>query len=120
MISLGAQLNNFKNVEKRLRSELGDSEAKRIISRAVYLFHLGGNDYVYPILFANSSTFKSSSKEKFSDFVLGNITAVIEVKIISKFISNCFLVFIISRLWTPIISRLKSHHIILRIRIEPP
>ncbi|CAN7018559.1 unnamed protein product [Brassica rapa subsp. trilocularis] len=78
VISLGAQLNNFKNVEKRLRSELGDSEAKRIISRAVYLFHIGGNDYVYPILFANSSTFKSSSKEKFSDFVLGNITAVIE------------------------------------------
>ncbi|KAF3521326.1 hypothetical protein F2Q69_00047024 [Brassica cretica] len=78
VISLGAQLNNFKNVEKRLRSELGDSEAKRIISRAVYLFHIGGNDYVYPILFANSSTFQSISKEKFSDFVFGNITAVIE------------------------------------------
>ncbi|KAF2606502.1 hypothetical protein F2Q68_00043725 [Brassica cretica] len=78
VISLGAQLNNFKNVEKRLRSELGDSEAKRIISRAVYLFHIGGNDYVYPILFANSSTFQSISKEKFSEFVFGNITTVIE------------------------------------------
>lgn len=96
MIHLGAQLNNFKKVANSLRSELGDSEAKSIISRAVYLFHIGGNDYVYPILFANSSTFQSTTKEKFSDFVFGNITAVIEVKIILRFISK--LLFTIGRL----------------------
>ncbi|KAL0696504.1 hypothetical protein Bca4012_063684 [Brassica carinata] len=78
VINLGAQLNNFKNIANSLRFELGDAEAKRIISRAVYLFHIGGNDYVYPILFANSSIFQSTTKEKFSDFVFGNITTVIE------------------------------------------
>lgn len=77
MINLGTQLNNFKDVEKSLRSELGDAETKRVFSRAVYLFHIGANDYFYPFS-ANSSTFKSNSKEKFVDFVIGNITFVIE------------------------------------------
>ncbi|AEE33032.1 GDSL-motif lipase 3 [Arabidopsis thaliana] len=77
VINLGTQLNNFKDVEKSLRSELGDAETKRVFSRAVYLFHIGANDYFYPFS-ANSSTFKSNSKEKFVDFVIGNITFVIE------------------------------------------
>ncbi|EOA39263.1 hypothetical protein CARUB_v10012268mg, partial [Capsella rubella] len=78
VINLETQLNNFKNVEKRLRSELGDSEAKRIFSRAVYLFHIGANDYIYPSLIANSSTFQSNSKEKYFDFVIGNTTDAIK------------------------------------------
>lgn len=77
---MGTQLDNFKDVEKRLRAELGDAETKRVFSRAVYLFHIGGNDYFYPFS-ANSSTFQSNSKEKFVDFVIGNTTSVIEVKI---------------------------------------
>ncbi|KAL9309629.1 GDSL esterase/lipase 3 [Arabidopsis thaliana] len=77
VINLGTQLNNFKDVEKSLRSELGDAETKRVFSRAVYLFHIGANDYFYPFS-ANSSTFQSNSKEKFVDFVIGNTTFVIE------------------------------------------
>lgn len=77
---MGTQLNNFKDVEKRLRSELGDADTKRVFSRAVYLFHIGVNDYFYPFS-ANSSTFQSNSKEKFVDFVIGNTTSVIKVKI---------------------------------------
>ncbi|CAA7018495.1 unnamed protein product [Microthlaspi erraticum] len=77
VINLETQLSSFKNVERRLRSELGDAEAKKILSRAVYLFHIGGNDYFYP-LSANSSLFQSNSKEKFADFVIGNTTSVIE------------------------------------------
>lgn len=90
MINLGTQLNNFKDVEKSLRSELGDAETKRVFSRAVYLFHIGANDYFYPFS-ANSSTFKSNSKEKFVDFVIGNITFVIEVNKNRKIISNIYL-----------------------------
>ncbi|KAF2584033.1 hypothetical protein F2Q70_00037354 [Brassica cretica] len=41
VISLGSQLNNFENVEKMLKDRLGDAETKRIISRAVYLIHIG-------------------------------------------------------------------------------
>ncbi|XP_010501062.1 PREDICTED: GDSL esterase/lipase 3 isoform X2 [Camelina sativa] len=75
--TLPGMLNNFKNVEKSLRSELGNAVTKRVFSRAVYLFHIGGNDYFYPFS-ANSSTFQSNSKEKFVDFVIGNTTSVIE------------------------------------------
>ncbi|KFK34783.1 hypothetical protein AALP_AA5G193200 [Arabis alpina] len=77
-INLGTQLNNFKNVEKRLKSELGDAEVKRVFSRAVYLFHIGGNDLFYPFFEKRNSTFQSNSKEKFVDFVIGNMTSVIE------------------------------------------
>lgn len=87
---MGTQLNNFKNVDKRLRSELGDTEAKRVFSRAVYLFHIGANDYIYPSLFANSSTFQSNSKDRLSDFVISNLTAVIEVKKSSQELSFCW------------------------------
>ncbi|KFK34784.1 hypothetical protein AALP_AA5G193300 [Arabis alpina] len=76
-INLGTQLNSFKNVEKRLKSELGEAEAKRVFSRAVYLFHIGGNDLFYPFS-ANSSTFQSNSKENFVDFVIGNTTSMIK------------------------------------------
>jgi hypothetical protein len=74
---LGTQLNNFKNVEKTLRSNLGDAEARRVISKAVYLFHIGANDYQYPF-FATTSTFSNTTKERFIDFVIGNTTTVIE------------------------------------------
>lgn len=68
------------NVERMLRSELGNAEVKKIFSRAVYLFHIGGNDLFYPFS-ANSSLFQSNSIEKFVDFVIGNTTSVIKVKL---------------------------------------
>ncbi|CAA7024658.1 unnamed protein product [Microthlaspi erraticum] len=74
---LGTQLNSFKNVTEVLRSELGNAEARRVISKAVYLFHIGANDYQYPF-FANTSTFSITTKEKFVDYVIGNTTNVIE------------------------------------------
>ncbi|CAN8259395.1 unnamed protein product [Cochlearia groenlandica] len=74
---LGTQLNSFKNVTDVLRTELGDAEARRIISKAVYIFHIGANDYQYPF-FANSTIITTTTKEKFVDFVIGNTTTVIE------------------------------------------
>ncbi|KAG7544073.1 GDSL lipase/esterase [Arabidopsis thaliana x Arabidopsis arenosa] len=75
VINLRTQLNNFKKVEKMLRSKLGDAEGKRVISRAVYLFHIGLNDYQYPFT-TNSSIFQSISNEKYVDYVVGNMTDV--------------------------------------------
>lgn len=78
MISLGSQLNNFKNVEKMFKEKLGEAETKRIISRAVYLIHIGPNDYFYPFS-VNISHFQSNSKDRYVDHVIGNTTTVIEV-----------------------------------------
>ncbi|CAH2036622.1 unnamed protein product [Thlaspi arvense] len=76
-INLGTQLKSFKNVVRSLRSALGEVEANRVFSRAVYLFSIGGNDYFYPIS-ATSSPFQSNSNEKFADIVIGNTTSVIK------------------------------------------
>jgi len=78
VIDLKTQLNNFKKVEKLLRSTLGEAQGKRVISRAVYLFHIGVNDYQYPFS-TNSSVFQSNPHETYVDFVVGNTTAVIKV-----------------------------------------
>ena len=75
---LGTQLSSFKNATQVLRSKLGDAEARRVISKAVYLFHIGANDYQYPF-FANTTTITTTTKERFVDFVIGNTTNVIEV-----------------------------------------
>ncbi|CAA7018496.1 unnamed protein product [Microthlaspi erraticum] len=77
VIDLRTQLNNFKKVEKMLKSKLGEAEGKKIISRAVYLFSFGGNDYQFPFV-TNSSIFQFISKEKYVDFVVGNVTDVIK------------------------------------------
>ncbi|CAH8392663.1 unnamed protein product [Eruca vesicaria subsp. sativa] len=74
---LGTQLNSFKNVVRSLKSALGEAEANKIFSRAVYLFNIGGNDLVYPLV-ANSSLFQSNTKENFVDFVIGNTTSVVK------------------------------------------
>ncbi|XP_043817791.1 GDSL esterase/lipase 1-like [Manihot esculenta] len=45
VIHLKGQLSNFKNVKKRLRHKLGDSETEALLSKAIYLFSFGTNDY---------------------------------------------------------------------------
>ncbi|VYS49040.1 unnamed protein product [Arabidopsis thaliana] len=77
VIDLKSQLNNFKKVEKLLRSTLGEAQGKMVISRAVYLFHIGVNDYQYPFS-TNSSIFQTNPQEIYVDFVVGNTTAVIK------------------------------------------
>lgn len=58
MINLKTQLSYFKNLEKQLSHNLGDNEAKKLVSNAVYLFSTGSNDYVKPF-FSNSTFFNS-------------------------------------------------------------
>ncbi|KAH7547015.1 hypothetical protein FEM48_Zijuj01G0262100 [Ziziphus jujuba var. spinosa] len=74
VISLNIQLSYFKNVEKNLRHKLGGEEAKRFLSKAVYIFSIGTNDY-------NSKTtpIPFHSQEEFVGMVIGNLTNVIKL-----------------------------------------
>ncbi|KAF7843663.1 GDSL esterase/lipase 5 [Senna tora] len=77
VIDLQTQLSYFKRVTKKLRQKLGDAEAKNLLARAVYFFHIGGNDY--SLFFSGNSTLSTSySPEQFADLVIGNLTTVIK------------------------------------------
>ena len=78
MIDLKTQLGYFKNVSRLLRQKLGDEEAESLLSRAVYLFSVGGNDYLFPFE-TNSSVPYTFSVEQFVGQVMGNITRVVKV-----------------------------------------
>ncbi|KAM5579653.1 GDSL esterase/lipase 1 [Rosa sericea] len=77
VIDLTSQLSYFEQVRKSLRKNLGDEKAKTLISRAIYLFSVGGNDYSY-IFGTNSSILRTYSRREFVGTVLGNITAAIK------------------------------------------
>lgn len=83
MIDLRTQLRYYKKVEKWLRHKLGnDDEAKMTISKAVYLFSIGSNDYMSPFL-TNSTILKSYTDSKYVGMVIGNLTTVIKVSAIA-------------------------------------
>ncbi|XP_021688461.2 GDSL esterase/lipase 2 [Hevea brasiliensis] len=77
VIDLKTQLNYFKNVEKQLRQKLGESETKTLLSRAIYLFSIGTNDYLEPST-KNSSLLQFFSREEYVGMVIGNLTTVIK------------------------------------------
>ncbi|KAI8569469.1 hypothetical protein RHMOL_Rhmol02G0281900 [Rhododendron molle] len=77
VIDLNMQLIYFKNVKKVLEQHMGETEAKKILSTAVYLFSIGNNDYLSPFL-TNSSFFQLNSREDYTKMVIGNITDVMK------------------------------------------
>ncbi|XP_050383868.1 GDSL esterase/lipase 2-like isoform X3 [Argentina anserina] len=83
VIDLNSQLSYFERVCESLMKNLGDEEANILISRAVYLFSVGGNDYSY-IFGTNSSILQTYSHREFVGTVLGNITSAIEQEIYKK------------------------------------
>ncbi|XP_042946716.1 GDSL esterase/lipase 1-like isoform X2 [Carya illinoinensis] len=76
VIDLHTQLSNFKRMKTLLKQEIVEAEAKTLVSRAVYMTSIGGNDYA--IYTANSSLFQSYSPEEYVDMVIGNLTTVIK------------------------------------------
>ncbi|XP_075667834.1 GDSL esterase/lipase 3-like [Castanea sativa] len=69
----------FEEVEKKLKQKLGDAEAKKLLSKSVYLFSIGGNDYMAFISSVNqSNVITSSDKMEYMTMVLGNFTTVIK------------------------------------------
>ncbi|XP_060669777.1 GDSL esterase/lipase 3-like, partial [Ziziphus jujuba] len=77
VIDLQTQLGYFKNVSRQLRKQLGDAGAESLLSRAVYLFSVGGNGYTLPFEI-NSTVPHSYSPEQFVGLVIGNITTVVK------------------------------------------
>ncbi|KAL7618545.1 hypothetical protein Lser_V15G01508 [Lactuca serriola] len=79
VISLQTQLSNHKKVVNRLRKIYGNIEASDTLSKAVYLFSIGTNDYASPYLITNSTNFTSTySNSLLVKIVLGNLTTAIK------------------------------------------
>lgn len=72
---MGTQIKYFKKVETSLRQELGVAKAKNLLSKAVYLIGIGGNDYL-----TKNSTIVSN--EEFVSMVVGNLTLAVKVSFI--------------------------------------
>ena len=78
MIDLNTQLDYFKNLHKLLRKRLGRAETKDLLSKAVNMISIGGNDYIIYVT-DNTSVFSSYSHEQYVDIVIGNLTNVVKV-----------------------------------------
>ncbi|XP_052183896.1 GDSL esterase/lipase 1-like isoform X1 [Diospyros lotus] len=81
VIDIHMQALHFKKTEELLEQQLGGGnvEAKRtLLSRAVYLFSVGANDYVSPF-WTNTAdgVFHRYSREEYVGMVIGNLTLVI-------------------------------------------
>jgi phospholipase/lecithinase/hemolysin len=76
VINLQTQLNYFKRVESRMRTEMGRDKTKVILSNAVFLFSVATNDYF--VLFAPGSALLSSrAQSQYIAQVIGNLTDVV-------------------------------------------
>lgn len=78
MIDLKTQLKYYKKVQTWLRSKLGKVEAEITLSKAVYLFSIGTNDYT-SIFVTNSTVLNSYSKSEYVGIVIGNLTTIVKV-----------------------------------------
>ncbi|XP_061361890.1 GDSL esterase/lipase 1-like [Gastrolobium bilobum] len=73
-IDLPTQVRYFKAVVKSLKRELGDIGAKRVLENAVYLFSIGGNDYV--ALHSQNPNTTESYRRAYINQVVSNLTNV--------------------------------------------
>ncbi|XP_055961665.1 GDSL esterase/lipase 1-like isoform X2 [Mercurialis annua] len=76
-IDLNTQLNNFKNVKKHLSKKIGDTKTKALLSKAIYLFSIGTNDYASPFL-SNSTILHHYTNQQYVGIVIGNLTNVVK------------------------------------------
>ncbi|XP_061361912.1 GDSL esterase/lipase 5-like [Gastrolobium bilobum] len=76
VIDLKTQALFFAQVSKLFRQKLGIKEAKKLQSRAVYIFSIGSNDYA--ALFYTGNGVLPYTQQEIVDLVIGNITAVIK------------------------------------------
>ncbi|KAK4267144.1 hypothetical protein QN277_023967 [Acacia crassicarpa] len=77
-INLKIQVNHFKQVSRLLKQKVGDEEAKALLSTAVYIFSVGGNDYSAPFLTTSDTVVLPYPQQQFVDVVIGNISSVIQ------------------------------------------
>ncbi|GMN36773.1 hypothetical protein TIFTF001_006288 [Ficus carica] len=77
VIDLKTQLRNYKKVEGWLRHKVGSVGAEVTLSKAVYLFSIGTNDYM-SIFLTNSTVLTTFSHSQYVHMVIGNLTAVLK------------------------------------------
>jgi hypothetical protein len=75
VIDLKTQLKHFKEVEKSLRGKLGDEEANKLISDAVYFISVGSNDYLEYLINPELQVYQPQELLK---MVIGNLSASIQ------------------------------------------
>ncbi|TXG61709.1 hypothetical protein EZV62_013072 [Acer yangbiense] len=78
VIDLPTQLKNFEVVQKSLIEKLGEAEAEKVISEAVYLISIGSNDYMGGYL-GNPKMKETYKYEAYIGIVIGNLTQTIQV-----------------------------------------
>ncbi|KAK9726854.1 hypothetical protein RND81_05G241800 [Saponaria officinalis] len=78
-INLKMQINYFLEMIQKLKAQVGEEEATRLLSKAVYLFNIAGNDYVTLFQHNLKKTISSEKKSSFMNQILGNITIYIQV-----------------------------------------
>ncbi|RVX17198.1 GDSL esterase/lipase 1 [Vitis vinifera] len=76
VISLPQQLRYFKGMVKVLKHQLDDAEAKKLLKRAVYLFSIGGNDYLH--FYDENTNASQSEKREYVGIVIGNLTIALK------------------------------------------
>lgn len=67
---------HFNEVVQLLENKLGQHQAQQLLTNAVYMFSTGSNDYAFPYLSNPKFPFP---KEEFSEMILGNFTAILQV-----------------------------------------
>ncbi|KAL2932944.1 GDSL esterase/lipase 4 [Bienertia sinuspersici] len=79
-INLMRQIDYFKEMVQRLKQQVGVAEANKLLSEAVYMFNVAGNDYVN--LFEKNVNKKRSlsnfKKKRRINMILGNLTVHIK------------------------------------------
>ncbi|XLS80748.1 hypothetical protein HN51_046579, partial [Arachis hypogaea] len=80
VIDLSSQLKYFIEVETLLKQKLRDEEARTLlISKAIYLFSIGTNDYLVPFIpNIYSIILQKYPPQVHVDMILGNLTIVIK------------------------------------------
>lgn len=68
----------LKEVKNLFREQLGHGKTKELLSKSVYLFSVGSNDYG-SLLDPNSGSLLPVDHQQFVDIVIGNLTNVIKV-----------------------------------------
>ena len=79
-INLMTQLYYFDKMVQKLKDQVGEMEGKRLLSKAVYLFNIGGNDY-FSLFEENRADLPLSyyQKRNHMNMILGNLTQHINV-----------------------------------------
>lgn len=80
VINFETQIKQFEELQKSLQKELGETEAKTLISKAVYLISIGTNDYLHGYTF-NPNMQETFSVEDFVGMVTGNLSQAIQVSL---------------------------------------